>query len=95
MRIYSIDCIRPQNSFGGNKSSSILQNRPVQPMRDGLYTAGAWFGFGVVLDFLSRKCRFSKSPFKNSLAINGIIAGGAGIFTICRDIFCKEKSSGE
>ena len=65
--------------------------KPVKPMQDGISTAGAWFAFGVALDLLSRKCRFSKSPMKNSLAINGIIAGGAGVFTICRDMYNKKR----
>jgi len=46
-------------------------------------TFGLWFGFGVGLDLLSRKIHISKSPFKNSLAINGIlatIAAGAVLF---------------
>ena len=53
----------------------------VNPMQEGLTTAGAWFGFGVALDLLSRKIRFSQSPMKNSLALNGVIGGSAGVIT--------------
>ena len=67
--------------FKAAKSKSAMSQRPVSPMKDGLSTAGAWFGFGVALDLISRKLQFSKSPIKNSLAINGIIGGSAGIVT--------------
>lgn len=51
------------------------------PAKEVLTTTGAWFAFGVGLDFISRKLTFFKSPTKNSLAINGIISAGAGLFT--------------
>ena len=47
-------------------------------IENGLKTAGAWFGFGVALDLISRNVCFSKSPMKNSIAINSIIASTAG-----------------
>jgi len=50
-------------------------------------TFGLWFGFGVGLDFLSRKIRLSKSPAKNSLAINGILAALAAAYVILRGLF--------
>ncbi len=66
--------------------------KKVNPMKDGLTTAGAWFGFGVALDLVSRKLQFSKSPMKNSLAVNGLIGSGAGIVT---GIMCMRKKSAE
>ena len=62
------------------------------PMQDGLSTAGAWFGFGVGLDLISRKFPLSKSPTKNSIMTNGIIAGIAGLFTLLHDLWIKHKS---
>lgn len=67
---------------------SILQ--PKTPLTDGLNTFGLWFGFGVGLDLVSRKCQFSKSPMKNSLAINGLIGAAAGLFAFYQD---KKNSS--
>lgn len=58
---------------------------PKTPLADGLSTFGAWFSFGVGLDLVSRKCQFSKSPMKNSLAINGLIGAAAGLFAFYHD----------
>ena len=60
---------------------------------DALKSAGAWFGFGVVLDFVSRKCHFFKSPVKNSIAMNGLIGVGAGAITCAKDKFTKSKEN--
>ncbi len=78
MRINSITphiyfCAKNQNSKYNHKEKTAAK-----PINNGLTTAGAWFSFGVGLDFLSRKISFSKSPFKNSLAVNGIISAAAG-----------------
>ncbi len=73
-----INYIIPDLSFGAQRT---VTNAKTNYKRDSLTTAGAWFGFGVGLDLLSRKCRFSKSPFKNSLAINSILAASAGGYT--------------
>lgn len=59
--------------------------QPKIPWVDGLSTFGLWFGFGVGLDLVSRKCQFSKSPMKNSLAINGLIGAAAGLFAFYHD----------
>ena len=59
---------------------------------DALKSAGAWFGFGVGLDLISRKFPLSKSPTKNSIMANGIIAGIAGLFTLIQDLWIKHKS---
>ena len=59
---------------------------------DALKSAGAWFGFGVGLDLISRKFPLSKSPTKNSIMTNGIIAVIAGLFTLIQDLWIKHKS---
>ena len=80
----------------GSKNIKVKPTPIVQPkttqvsaMHEALSTAGAWFGFGVVLDFLSRKVSFFKSPFKNSLAMNGVIGAGAGLITGVKTEFSK------
>ncbi len=82
-----ICCAKKMNS-PQKTTGSILQ--PKTPLTDGLNTFGLWFGFGVGLDLVSRKCQFSKSPMKNSLAINGLIGAAAGLFAFYQD---KKNSS--
>lgn len=78
---------RIQNcNFGAQTPKKTPQTKVLSPVRDGLNTAGLWFGFGVALDLLSRKVRFAKSPFKNSLALNGIIGGAAGLVVWLQDL---------
>ncbi len=60
------------------------------PYKKGLETAGAWFGFGIGLDMVSRKISVFKSPMKNSLFINGILALGAGTYTLAKSF--KERN---
>lgn len=91
MKLNRINSITPCVSFRAQKNQ--IKHNNSAPVKAGLTTAGVWFGFGVGLDLLSRKCHFSKSPFKNSLAINGIIGGAAGIFTAIKG--CKQDSSEE
>ena len=68
-----IQAVTPIVNFRAQNSRRTIQNnKSGTPFRDGLSTAGAWFSFGVGLDFISRKFQFSKSPLKNSLALNGI-----------------------
>lgn len=62
---------------------------PKSAMGEAISTAGAWFGFGVVLDFISRRITFFHSPFKNSVAMNGIIGAGAGLITGVKTEFTK------
>ena len=69
------------NFYAANSKTKSTNKTATSPMNSGLATAGSWFGFGVALDLISRKCQFSKSPLKNSLAINGILGAGAGIYT--------------
>lgn len=56
------------------------------PAGQGIKTAGAWFGFGVGLDYIGRKCAVFKSPAKNSLFINTILASGAGAYTYFKSL---------
>ena len=58
---------------------------------EALKTAGAWFGFGVGLDLVSRKFPLSKSPTKNSILTNGVIAAIAGIYTLIHGIYSNHK----
>ncbi|MCM1003617.1 MAG: hypothetical protein NC408_04675 [Candidatus Gastranaerophilales bacterium] len=58
-----------------------------------LTTFGIWFGFGVGLDFLSRKIHFSKSPAKNSFAINGIISSIAGGYVLAKELYNKKADT--
>ncbi|DAA85161.1 TPA: hypothetical protein CPT87_05925 [Candidatus Gastranaerophilales bacterium HUM_5] len=75
-----IQAVTPIVNFRAQNSRRTIQNnKSGTPFRDGLSTAAAWFSFGVGLDFISRKLQFSKSPLKNSLALNGIIGTGAGV----------------
>ena len=72
MRIHSVNYITSGHAFRAQKQ----EHTP--PLENGLKTAGAWFGFGVALDLISRNVCFSKSPMKNSIAINSILASTAG-----------------
>ena len=89
-----IQAVTPIVNFRAQNSRRTIQNnKSVTPVRDGLNTAGAWFGFGVGLDLLSRIIQFSKSPFKNSIALNGLISAGAGTFAFMQDR--NKKSNAE
>lgn len=83
MKVYSIGN-SPSMCFCGRTQSKSKNNNvtnPSSPVSQGVNTAGAWFGFGVALDYVSRKLSFFKSPMKNSLAINGTIGAAAGLYT--------------
>ncbi len=82
MRINSIQTF----NFRAQSLPQASQTKKLSPMRDGLNTAGLWFGFGVALDLLSRKIHFAKSPFKNSLALNGVIGAAAGLVVWIQDL---------
>lgn len=58
---------------------------------EALKSAGAWFGFGVGLDLVSRKFPLSKSPTKNSILTNGIIAAIAGMYTLLHGLYTNHK----
>ena len=76
-----IQNITPAQVFCAKNYKVTLKNNTPKPVHEGLTTAGAWFGFGVGLDFVSRKFHLSKSPTKNSLALNGLVGSAAGLFT--------------
>lgn len=92
-RTMKIQTITPIINFNAQNSKRTIQNnsKTNSPIRDGVSTAGAWFGFGVGLDFLSRKFQFSKSPFKNSLALNTLLGTGAGTFVFIQDKYKKNN----
>ncbi len=69
------------NSNVKNQPTFTKKHLAASPVYQGLNTAGAWFSFGVGLDYVSRKVTFSKSPLKNSIALNGIIGAAAGLVT--------------
>ena len=92
MRVQKVDNFSHKVSFCAQKNKKNPISNMSAPMQDGLSTAGAWFGFGVGLDLISRKFPLSKSPTKNSIMTNGIIAGIAGLFTLLHDLWIKHKS---
>ena len=71
------------NSGVSNKQKNNISFKQ-NPIQKGASTAGAWFGFGIGLDFLSRKFHFAKSPTKNSIIINGILKILAGSYTVVK-----------
>lgn len=89
MNIQTTQFVQNSNIYFTNKNKKVSRNatkykkHEVQnsPLQEGVKTAAAWFGFGVILDIISRKCRFFKSPTKNSIAVNSILGLGAGIVT--------------
>lgn len=93
MRVQKVNNFSHRVNFCAQKNKKNPISNMSAPMQDGLNTAGAWFGFGVVLDFVSRKCHFFKSPIKNSIAMNGLIGVGAGAITCAKDKFTKSKEN--
>ncbi len=88
MKVYNVNnltnsvAFRAQNCTStNNKSSNISFSQKYRPISSGLNTAASWFGFGVILDAITRKIQFFKSPVKNSIAINTILGLVAGTFT--------------
>lgn len=82
MRIQKIS-FTSQNRYknNNNKRRNTFEVKTESPLKEGLNTAGAWFAFGVGLDYVSKKMgNFSKSPVKNSIIINGLISAAAGAF---------------
>ena len=75
--------------FLGYSKSPRKNNRKVEterPVTQSLKTAGAWFAFGVGFDFVGRKCAIFKSPTKNSLFINSVLAFLAGSYTLLKGV---------
>ncbi len=77
MKVHNIQFSANNRNLYTNIPKTQVQN----PYKKSLETAGAWLGFGIGLDFVCRKIAVFKSPVKNSLFINGILALGAGIYT--------------
>ncbi len=77
------------NSGISNKQKNSISFKQ-NSIQKGASTAGAWFGFGIGLDFISRKLHFAKSPTKNSIIINGILGLGAGGYTAFKSL--KDKA---
>ena len=76
-----------------NKAKQPQASKEPRIIHDSLSTVLSWFGFGVILDLISRKITFSKSPLKNSVALNGAIGLGAGVITCGKDIYVRRKNS--
>lgn len=78
---------KDQNSMEGLKVRSMPK---ISPVKSGLNTTAAWFGFGVILDrVVSFAGKFLKTkPLTTSVIANGIIAAGAGTYT-----YIKAKSN--
>lgn len=88
MKIYNINYPNQTIYFTKNETVRKPQVKAANsPLHEGLTTAGAWFAFGVGLDFVARKCTFFKSPTKNSLALNSFIGIAAGIVACCKSKF--------
>lgn len=85
-----------QNNYNAKKDQNSMEGLKVRPMpkispvKSGLNTTAAWFGFGVVLDrVVSFAGKFLKTkPLTTSVIANGVIAAGAGTYT-----YIKAKSN--
>ncbi len=85
-----------QNNYNTKKDQNSMEGLKVRPMpkispvKSGLNTTAAWFGFGVVLDrVVSFAGKFLKTkPLTTSVIANGVIAAGAGTYT-----YIKAKSN--
>ncbi len=75
-----------------NNANNFKMNKNQSPIQPAAQTALAWFGFGVGLDFVSRKCSFFKSPAKNSLFINSMLACLAGGYTFFKTFTNKNQN---
>lgn len=101
MRIHSITYPAAYKCTSFAASNLVKQNNKPKPqaskkphiIQDSLSTVLSWFGFGVVLDLISRKITFSKSPLKNSVALNGVIGLSAGLITCGKDIYVNRKNN--
>lgn len=70
--------------FAGTPNTTTKRQKYESPVSSSMKTAGAWFGFGVGLDYVGRKCSVFKSPTKNSLFINSVLAFLAGTCTFIK-----------
>lgn len=94
MKVYSITNPNTTLTYnGGNKkinTTAPIAKQQRSPLHESLNTTGAWFAFGVGLDWISRKFSFFKSPMKNSLVINGTISIAAGAVTAYKAMSKKQ-----
>ncbi len=89
MQVYPIN-FTAQTKY--KKTNINSPSNQMNPVKNGLSTAAAWFSFGVGLDYVSRRFgNFTKSPMKNSLLLNGIIGSGAGLFAGAKTFFNKKR----
>lgn len=79
-----------KSNNSGTSHKNTKKHKP-SAIHESMMTAASWFGFGVVLDLISRRFSFFKSPFKNSVAVNGIIGACAGLITGCKFLFSKKN----
>lgn len=92
MRITSVNHTNsPVNFHNPRRKSSTPAFSQRQVISKGLGTFCGWFGFGVVLDALTRHIKLSNSPIKNSVAVNGLIALCAGAVSSIALLYKKEK----
>lgn len=70
-----------QITFNRNYNSQYERPQSSYRVQRAVVTTGSWFAFGVGLDLVGRKCQVFKSPTKNSILINSIIASVAGLFS--------------
>lgn len=85
-----------QNNYNAKKDQNSMEGLKVRPMpkispvKSGLNTTAAWFGFGIVLDRVTGFAgKYLKtSPIATSIITNGVIAAGAGTYT-----YLKAKSN--
>ena len=93
MQVQSINFYNKNNVYFARNSTKVHSNfRSTKTFQDAASTAGAWFTFGLGLDFVSRKFQFSKSPTKNSIILNGINASVAGGYTAFKTISSKKNN---
>jgi len=93
MRVQSINSNNFNSNFKRNQKN-IFRVRNLKPSK-AAETFGLWFGFGVGLDFLSRKVHFCKSPAKNSIAVNGILAALAASWVFIKGYTDKKADKNE
>lgn len=81
-----------QVTFNGKIQTPYYKPHISNNTQKALTTTGAWFAFGVGLDFVGRKCHPFKSATKNSVLINSIISLSAGLVTYFTAQKASEKS---
>lgn len=88
MQVQKISFSRADHFNNGKRIAAVNYPSVVQA---GAQTACGWFAFGVGLDYVGRKCSFFKSPAKNSLFINTVLAAIAGCYTCIKTASKKKR----